>query len=151
MLAAIFGLVGVTIGGLLVMVGNLLIEHQRECNRRKCSLGALLAELEFNLQLLGSINAGELHYTKLEQLVEFVGYEQARDTGALAHLPSGVLLEIASARLELMVFCGLAQNNPSLPFPQETSVGDGYNLKKYLSGAHTRLLNVSEKLRGYLG
>ena len=94
MLAAIFGLVGATIGGLLVMVGNLLIERQRKRNRIECSLGALLAELEFNLQLLGSISAGELHYTKLERLVEFAAYERARDIGALTYMSSGISMEL---------------------------------------------------------
>lgn len=132
------------------MGGNLLIERKREQNRDQRCLKAFLTELEFNLQLLGSIKAGELHYTKLEELVEFSCYELARDSGALSILPFGDLMQITSARIDLLVFSELAKKNPSLPFPEETSVGGGFNLEKYLSNAHKRLLRVSDKLREQL-
>jgi hypothetical protein len=144
---AFWGLIGAIIGGILAILGNLMLEHRREYKNRERSLRALLAETEFNLQLLGGIKGGELPYTSLESLLETAAYEQARDNGDLTHLPEDVSMEIASARFELMVCCDIARRNPSLRFPEESSSGEGYNFEHYRGDAHARLLNVKGILR----
>ena len=149
-MTALFGFLGALIGGFLAFTGNIWIENHRERTRIERSLKALLAELDFDLQLLGGIKGGELHYTKLEHLIEFSAYEQARDSGALYQVGNGISMEIASARFELMVFCEIATKNPSLPFPNETSTGDDYNLNRYLEDGHARLSGVSGRLEAYL-
>jgi hypothetical protein len=147
---ALLSLAIALIAGLLGIAGGLMIERRRESRSRERALTALITETELNLQLLGGINAGELHYTRLESLMKSAAYEQARDAGALADLPEGGSMEIASALFELMVCCDIARRNTSLRFPEETSSGDGYKFKHYLNNAHARLLHVSKVLQGHL-
>lgn len=125
---AVYTLIGVVVGAVVVLLTPMIIERRKERLRLIHLLNALLTELEYNEYAARTAKEKNLTLGYLGRVLDKSCYQQAIEGGALANLPHDVLENLLQAydkplRLAML----LSQESPPSDEQIVNFLGDFFN------------------------